>query len=338
MTDRAQPFDAALFSPDAIPAEVKALNERLEALIATAPAVNERTPQEVRAERAQGRGTFPKPQLSAKARTRTIEGPAGPLTLRLFVPEHIDGIYFHIHGGGWTLGSSDGQDPMLERLSQSCRLAVVSVEYRLAPEAPYPAAPDDCEAAGLWILRHARREFDCDRLIIGGESAGAHLAVVTLARLKERHGIKDFAGANLCYGMYDLSGTPSARNWGKRNLILSTPIITWFVGNYVPLDHITSEKLKNPDISPLYADLADMPEALFTVGTLDPLIDDTLFLHGRWTAAGRPAELAVYPGGVHGFNALPNALGAEANARIEGFLKRVGRPARADAAPSLAAG
>ncbi len=78
-----------------------------------------------------------------------------------------------------------------------------------------------------------------------------------------------------------------------------------------------------PDISPLYADLKNLCPALFSVGTRDALLDDTLFMHARWVAAGNPAELAIYPGGAHGFTLFPNALSKAATARMDAFLNRV---------------
>jgi acetyl esterase/lipase len=78
---------------------------------------------------------------------------------------------------------------------------------------------------------------------------------------------------------------------------------------------------RDPDMSALYADVRNMPAALFTVGTLDVFLDDSLFLYARWAAAGNEAELAVYPGGTHGFNMTPLAIAHEANARIDAFLK-----------------
>ena len=74
-----------------------------------------------------------------------------PSGSRIIAPAEPKGVYLHIHGGGWTWGTADEQDPWLDRLAERCGLAVVSVEYRLAPEDPYPAAPDDCEAAALWL-------------------------------------------------------------------------------------------------------------------------------------------------------------------------------------------
>jgi acetyl esterase/lipase len=206
---------------------------------------------------------------------------------------------------------------MLDQIANAAGAVVVSVGYRLAPEHPYPAGPDDCEAAALWVLENARREFGSERLAIGGESAGAHLSAVTAIRLRDRHHVTPFRGANLVYGIYDLTFTPSVRNWGERNLILSTPIIEWFS------NHFIADKTKRggTDASPLYADLHSLPPALFTIGTLDPLLDDSLFMSARWAAAGSRAELAIYPGGVHGFNLFPLPLAAKANERCQQFVR-----------------
>lgn len=330
------------FSPHAIEPETEKLNASIEQVLAQTVPIHHQKPVEIRAARERGEGVWGPVVTVPEAKTRTIPGPAGAIPIRVIVPESPRGVYLHFHGGGWTLGSAHHMDAPNLRLARSCGLAVVSVDYRLAPENPYPAGPDDCEAAALWLVEHARREFGSDWLAIGGESAGAHLAVVTLLRLRDRHGLvrsgaeraggagsiaastsslgegdtEGFRVANLSYGAYDLSLTPSVRRWGGRNLILSTPIIEWFT------DHFVGPELRcHPDVSPLYADLAGLPPALLTVGTLDPLLDDSLFLHARWRAAGNHAELAVWSGGVHGFNAFPIPLAERANQRIESFLR-----------------
>jgi acetyl esterase/lipase len=208
---------------------------------------------------------------------------------------------------------------MLERIVTGTGQACVSVEYRLAPEHPYPAAPDDCEAAALWLARNAKAEFGTEVLTIGGESAGGHLSAVTLLRLRDKHGFTGFAGANLAFGAFDLSMTPSQRRFGDRRLVLRTADIMHFADAFLP--GVTDRRA--PDISPLFADLSGMPPALFSVGTCDALLDDSLFMHARWLAACNQAELAIYPGGAHGLTAFPITLAREANARIDAFLARV---------------
>jgi acetyl esterase/lipase len=216
------------------------------------------------------------------------------------------------------------QDLALKWLANETGLCMASIDYRLAPENPYPASPDDCEDAVTYLLEHGPELLGAPgRFAIGGESAGAHLAVVTLLRLRDRHGIRDaISAANLVFGAYDLNATPSSVLWGDRNLVLSLPIMRWFTDNFVPSRSF--DQRRDPDISPLFARLDDMPPALFTVGALDPLLDDTLFMSQRWISAGNKAEVVVYPEAVHGFTAYPTALARAANARQARFLRGVG--------------
>jgi acetyl esterase/lipase len=190
------------------------------------------------------------------------------------------------------------------------------VDYRLAPENPYPAGPDDCEAAALWLMREARSRFGTERLFIGGESAGAHLSLVTLLRLRDRHGLTPFAGANLFAGCYDLTMTPSAQRFGSERLILTTRDVRLFCDNFCG----PRVDRRDPDVSPLYADLRGLPPALLSVGTRDALLDDTLFLAPRWIAAGNRAEIALWPGGAHVFHRFESHLAEQALARIDVFL------------------
>jgi len=212
----------------------------------------------------------------------------------------------------------------LNRRARETGLAVVSVGYRLAPEHPYPAAPDDCEAAALWLLGEEGRATVgvSGPFALGGDSAGGQLAVVTLLRLRDRHGITGaFSAAVLQYGAFDLSMTPSQRLWGERNLVLSEPIIRWFTQQFLPTHG--PEQRRDPDISPLFAELSDMPPAIFTVGTEDPLLDDTLFMEARWRAAGHATELRIWPEAPHGFVSLPMTVADAALSAEHDFLRRI---------------
>jgi acetyl esterase/lipase len=240
---------------------------------------------------------------------RTIPGPAGPIRLRVLVPDGARAAYLDIHGGGFFMGAPEMDDGGNAALAKHARVATVAVGYRLAPEHPYPAGPDDCEAAALWLLANAKRELGVERLLIGGGSAGANLAAVTLLRLRDRHqSAGRFAAANLVFGVFDVSGTPSQIRLG----------IGSFRDLYLPGRDAAARK--HPDVSPLYADLAGLPPALFTVGTADSLYDDSLFMAMRWRAAGNEAELAVYPDCVHGFTVFPTALARAANAHITAWV------------------
>jgi len=309
-------IDPALFDPSRISDEIRAQNADIIAKLSALPDPMSVPPSVVRDRRRQGLGPFPLMPLSRRARTLEIDGPAGPIPLRIIAPDNPRGVYFHIHGGGWTWGTADEQDPWLDRMAERCGLAVVTVEYRLAPENPYPAGPDDCEAAALWVIREMESRFGTSRLFIGGESAGAHLSAVTILRLRDKHGLKPFRGANLFAGCYDLTMTPSVVHWGPERLVLNTNDVRVFIDNFCGPD----QNRRNPDISPLYADLKGLPPALFSVGTRDMLLDDTLFMASRWAAAGNKADLAVWPGGCHVFIRFDSAMAEQALSRIDAFV------------------
>jgi acetyl esterase/lipase len=314
------PFDPALFRPEAIDADTAQLNQQMIALMTGLPEWWVVGAEATRAARLRGEGPFPPAIRSPRARVMTIPGKDGyAIPLRIIAPDSPRGIYLHIHGGGWVLGSAELQDPMLERIADNTGQAVVSVEYRLAPEHPYPAGPDDCEAAAAWLVQNGKREFGTDVLTTGGESAGGHLAAVTVLRMRDRYGYTGFRGANLVYGVFDLSMTPSLRAFGDTRLVLRTIDMQQFHNAFLP----TVTDRRAPEISPLFANLQGLCPALFSVGTCDALLDDTLFMYARWVAAGNPAELAIYPGGAHGFTLFPNRLAQEAAARMDGFLRRV---------------
>jgi acetyl esterase/lipase len=296
------------------------LREEAAAFVASIPwregdAARMSVEERVAASRASQLGGAP----SDRAVDRTIEGPAGPLRLRAFTHEQPQAVLFHIHGGAWLAGTPDAMDPLHEIIVDTCEVAVVSVDYRLAPEHPYPAAPDDCEAAAAWLVEQTADEFGSDRLFIGGESAGAHLAAVTLLRMRDKHHVADrFVGANLVFGAYDLSRTPSQRGVGIEP---GTDILD---GTGEPIDlflpEMPAEARRDPDVSPLYADLRGMPPALFSVGTNDHLLDDTLFMAARWEVAGNRSELLVYPETPHGCIALPS-VAAHFFPRLFGFFR-----------------
>ena len=162
-------------------------------------------------------------------------------------------------------------------------------------------------------------EFGSDRLLIGGESAGAYLSAATLLRLRDRHDAADrVLGANLVFGIYDLSGTPSQQGVGVPGPDLLSPD---FIG--LATESLTPgcsvEERRRPDLSPLYAELHGMPPALFSVGAHDHLVDDTMLFAARWELAGNRTELLVYPEAPHGFLGMP-ALGGHFFPRLLDFL------------------
>lgn len=302
-------IDPSLFRPEAVSPEVKAFNEAFLARMAAAPPIGDSS--------GEARGPLAPRPKSDRAVVRKVEAGGRQVEVRIVAPDSPHGAYLHLHGGGLIMGSADQDDAMLERIADATGLASVSVEYRLAPQHPYPAAWDDSETAALWLANSVKAEFGGGALAIGGESAGATLAVPTLVRMRDRHGFTGFHAANLSYGNYDTSMTPSQVWVGASRYLIGTEDIRRCSDMYAP----DVSRRKDPDMSALYADVRDMPPALFSVGTLDPFLDDSLFLYSRWIAAGNEAELAVYPGAPHGFNILGHPHQAPANARIDAFLK-----------------
>ena len=305
--------------PTEAPAEVLAFNQALGLASLHLPKIYEVGPEVARQAREEGKSVFGALVYSDRASEKTVEGPSGPLRFRVIQPVGPPlGVFLHIHGGGWVVGGAHHHDPMLERLADATGLTVVSTYYRLAPENPYPAGPDDCEAAALWLHQNAPGAFGAQLVAIGGESAGAHLAAVTCLRLRDRHGLNPFRAALLTYGAYDLRGTPSVREAGEETLILTTSVIRWFTEQFA-----RRHDLSDPDLSPIFGDLQGLPPALFTVGTIDPLYDDSLFMFSRWRKAGNHAQLDVWPEGIHAFDYFDNEYGRAARDRMHSFLHRI---------------
>ena len=305
--------------PTEAPPETLAFNAEVVALTRNLSPAWEVGVSEARRVREEGLSILGPRILSPIASDRMIDGAGGPIRLRVIAPEgEPRGIFLHIHGGGWVWGGPDHHDPLLVSLADATRLVVVSTSYRFAPEKPYPAGPDDCEAAALWLYRNGPTELGQELVAIGGESAGAHLAAVTCLRMRDRHRLRPFEVALLTYGCYDLRCTPSVRAFGDQPLILNTSSVRWFVEQFTG-----NRNLEDPDVSPIWADLAGLPPALFTVGGLDPMLDDSLFMSARWRSAGNDARLDVWPGAIHAFDLFDTAYGRAARDRMHRFVNSV---------------
>lgn len=309
MTTDADPFDPAAIAP-----ETAAFNERLEADLAALPKPYEIDVALTRRLREEGKSYFPRLGPAEGSDWIGIGSGEGPgRRVRVSEPDGTPrGTYLHIHGGGWTFNAPHHYDLQNQRVARETGARVFSAEYRLAPEHRWPAQGEDCLAAARWALA-----TQTGPVVIGGESAGAHLALVTALALRDLGAGDRLAGIVLNYGVFDLRGTPSVRNWGERWLILSTPIIGWFTENL-----LGGQGADVPAVSPLLADLAGLPPVLLQVGTADPLLDDSLFLAARLRAARVPHEIAVVPGAVHAFDNFDLAIAREGFARQDGFVAR----------------
>lgn len=243
---------------------------------------------------------------SPDAEQRTIAG----IPCRVFEPqEQPSAIYLHFHGGAMILGAPEMNDVPNADLCKRFGVTVVSVDYRLAPEHPYPAGPDDCVAVAQWLVDHGEQQLGSNRLLVGGESAGGYLAAAVALRIRdELDAIDHVAGVNLVFGIYDWGRTPSQRGVRPHNGpdLLDPADIRFAADCYLP--GLSTDERRDAAVSPLYADLHGMPPAFMSVGTCDHLVDDTLMLAARWTAAGNEVDLFVAPDMPHGFMAFPCAI------------------------------
>ncbi|WIX83550.1 alpha/beta hydrolase fold domain-containing protein [Amycolatopsis carbonis] len=297
-------FDLRLQAVD--PALLEAQRE-VNAVLAKMPHPDVRTPEGLAALRA---GTAHNPGATDLSPTeRHVDGPTGPLRLRVFTPPEPRAVLYRIHGGGWAGGAPEDDDLVNDRLARATGTVVVSPEYRLAPEATVGEQIEQTVAVARWLARHAVAEFGTGRLLIGGISAGAHLAAATLLALRDAGdpAFGAFAGAYLDCGIYDLGLSPSAAAATENSLVLTR---SWIDGlPDLALPGHTPAQRRDSRLSPALADLTGFPPALLTVGDLDPLRDDAILLAARLRLAGRDARLEIWPEAPHAFTNMATPLG-----------------------------
>ncbi|MGE0133584.1 MAG: alpha/beta hydrolase [Dehalococcoidia bacterium] len=284
----------------------------------------------VRAERA---AAMPRPVLSdAVERTDvTVPGPAGApdVRVRLHRPKARGGealpAVFWMHGGGYIFGTYEGDDLRFDGWVRELHCVGASVEYRLAPEHPHPAAVEDSYAALKWLHEHASElGVDAGRIGIGGASAGAGLAAGLALYARDR-GEVPVAFQLLIYPMLDdRQATPSS-GW---------PVPIWAPShNTLGWRAYLGERYGSDDV-PIYAaparatDLEGLPPTLIAVGTLDGFVDEDLEYARRLNHAGVPVELHMYPGAPHGFDSMApdTAVARRARTHMEDWLARQLRP------------
>jgi acetyl esterase len=241
------------------------------------------------------------PQEIYRVEDRHIPGSHGQIAIRIYTPEARlpVGVLVFFHGGGWVLGGLDSHDNLCRALANGAGCLVVSVDYRLAPEHPFPAAPDDCYAATRWVAANAASfGGDSERLAVGGDSAGGNLAAAVALMARDGGGPK-LALQLLIYPVTDASlDFPSQNEFADDGFILSRGDMKWFWDHYLekPADGA------NPLASPLRAgNLANLPPALVQTAGLDPLRDEGEAYAAALKKAGTKVTLTRYDGVTHGF-------------------------------------
>ncbi|GLZ41359.1 alpha/beta hydrolase [Actinokineospora sp. NBRC 105648] len=234
---------------------------------------------------------------------RTIPGPAADLRVRVYEPRG-DGPFPAVvwfHGGGWVIGSLAENEQTCRTLCAEAEAVVVSVEYRLAPEDPFPAAAEDAHAALTWVTEHgAEVGVDTTRIAVAGESAGANLAAVACLMVRDRGGRLPLVQVLACPVIAPPGDRPSYVDYGVGHF-LTRANMDFFFAQYAR----DAADLNNPYLDPLAAtDLTGLPAALVMTAEYDPLRDEGEEFAHRLMDAGVPTELVRYHGQVHGFFAL----------------------------------
>ena len=243
-----------------------------------------------------------------KIEDREIPGQEGKIPVRIYTPEGKGPfpVLVFFHGGGWVIGNIESHDTTCRVLTNAAGCVTVSVDYRLAPEHKFPAAPEDCYTATKWVADNATTfNGDPTRIAVGGDSAGGNLAAVVPLMARDR------GGPNLVYQLliypatdYYLPGTPSIQENGDGYLLTRDDMI-WFLGHYLS----SEADIKHPYAFPLQAkELSGLPPAMVITAEFDPLRDEGEMYAVQLKQAGVVVTATRYHGTIHGFVSLAGMI------------------------------
>jgi acetyl esterase len=267
--------------------------------------------------------TNPEPPQLESARPLSIPAPHGSIPARIYTPKRLRQtvglapclVFFH--GGGFVIGNLDSHDVACRQLAHEGELIVISVDYRLAPEHKFPAAPEDAIAATKWVAANAQQlGVDAARLFVGGDSAGGNLAAVTAIAVRET-GPK-LAGQVLIYPATDFAMNHPSHREPETSLLLTHSVIKWFIDHYMG-----DADRSDWRASPVRAKLEGLPPAYVLVAGADPLRDEGNEYAERLTQAGVAVTYRFFPGQFHGFFTMGKLLGQAniAASEISAWLK-----------------
>jgi acetyl esterase len=280
--------------------QIAALLEFLEAM--GTPAMHEGTPEQARAAfRALAVDARPQDKVVpvADVSDLTLPGPAGALAARVYRPDAAGPLptVVLLHGGGWVIGDLDTHDNMARSICRDCDAVVLSVDYRLAPEAPFPAAVDDAVAATRWAAAHLSELGGSDVLAVAGDSAGGNLAAVVAQQLRDAGG-PALAAQLLVSPATDVLGDYASRFENGEGYFLDLPTMAWFMEQYAA----EAERHGDPRLSPLRAaSLERLPPAVVVTAGYDPLRDEGEAYAAALAAAGVRVESRRFDSMIHGF-------------------------------------
>ncbi len=262
--------------------------------------------------------TQPEPPPIAEIRELRAEGPAGPIPLRLYHPQPAaerrarPPVLVYFHGGGWVIGDLDTHDTLCRQLALGSGCAVVSVDYRLAPEHRFPAAFDDCLAATRWVQAQASDlGVDRARLAVGGDSAGGNLAAAVAIALR------DAGDVPVRFQLLIYPATDQRRGWPShttngQGYLLTTETIDYFHDHYLPEPAMDLDWRASPLLHP---DLSQLPPAFVLTAGYDPLRDEALQYSHRLSQAGNRCAHVLFERQIHGFITMGKVID-EANSAV----------------------
>ncbi|KAK0666409.1 Alpha/Beta hydrolase protein [Cercophora samala] len=316
-------LDASKFAPENVSEETINVNNFIERATSSGPTWQEVGPVRFRQMRENGETGFAAPVYLPTAKDIPIPSrdPGRDIAVRVYTPDNgqpSKGLFLHIHGGGFVLGTHQHQDGKLREYANTFQLTALSVDYRLAPENPWPAQVHDCFDVAEYLVDKGQNTFGAKLLFISGESAGGNLAATTAFHLLRTRPHHEITALILPYGWFDVTqNLPTAATF-ERPLLINNEKMLGFAVAYAP--NMTIEERRNPLISPIYDDMrglaklapgGKLPPALFLCGTEDPLLDDTLLMSTKWMITGSEAIVKIYPGACHAFTAVPGFKAAE---------------------------
>ena len=263
------------------------------------------TPDVARANAAK-RPQMPGPPVG-KVDDRIISGPGGDLFIRIYTPEGSGPfpMLMYFHGGGWVLGSVQATDAVCRHLVNGAHCIVASVEYRLAPEAKFPAAAEDCYAATAWVASNAESlEGDATRIAVSGGSAGGNLATVVALMARDRGG-PTIIHQTLVYPVIERDFTTRSYEENAEGYFLERKTMEWYWDHYLRDENDAT----NPYAAPIHAKtLSGLPQALVITAEFDPLRDEGEKYAAALVAAGVQTTCTRYSGVAHLFYQAPERI------------------------------
>jgi acetyl esterase len=255
-----------------------------------------------------------RPVPVAHVEDRSVPGPAGEIPVRIYHPLDAGAdtalpVLVYFHGGGFVLCDLDSHDSCCRRLANGIGAVVVSVDYRLAPEHPYPAAVEDSWAATEWVAAHAA-ELGADpaRLVVAGDSAGGNLAAVVALALRDAAGAADpspLAFQLLIYPATDMRGVADSHQRNGQGYVLTADTVTYFRGHYIADPAQYSDWRASPLLASSHRHL---PPALVLTAGYDPLVDEGQQYADALSAAGNRVQYVCFERQIHGFVPMSRVL------------------------------